>query len=44
MYADTIGSVKIISRDPYVKPALRFNYLSTQATSANGPKPCALHA
>ena len=30
MYADTIGSVKITSRDPYVKPALRFNYLSTQ--------------
>lgn len=30
MYADTIGSVKIISRDPRVKPALRFNYLSTE--------------
>ncbi|MEO8851183.1 MAG: choline dehydrogenase [Allobranchiibius sp.] len=30
MYADTIGSVKITSRDPYVKPALRFNYLSTR--------------
>ena len=29
MYADTRGSVEITSRDPRVKPALRFNYLST---------------
>lgn len=30
MYADTRGSVEIISRDPRDKPALRFNYLSTE--------------
>jgi choline dehydrogenase len=30
MYSDAIGSVKIKSRDPRVKPALRFNYLSTE--------------
>jgi choline dehydrogenase len=29
MYSDARGSVKIRSRDPRVKPALRFNYLST---------------
>ena len=29
MYSDARGSVKIKSTDPYVKPALRFNYLST---------------
>ena len=29
MYSDARGSVKIISRDPKVHPALRFNYLST---------------
>ncbi len=29
MYADTRGSVRIRSTDPYEKPALRFNYLST---------------
>ena len=29
MYADTRGSVKIRSADPYMKPALQFNYLST---------------
>jgi choline dehydrogenase len=29
MYADTRGSVKIVSRDPRRHPALRFNYLST---------------
>jgi choline dehydrogenase len=29
MYSDSRGSVKITSRDPGVKPALRFNYLST---------------
>src|SRR6185369_13411285 len=30
MYSDSRGSVKITSRDPKVKPALRFNYLSTE--------------
>ena len=30
MYSDARGSVKITSRDPQVKPALRFNYLSTE--------------
>ena len=29
MYSDSRGSVKIKSRDPLAKPALRFNYLST---------------
>jgi choline dehydrogenase len=29
MYSDVRGSVKIVSPDPRVKPALRFNYLST---------------
>jgi len=29
MYSDVRGSVKIISKDPAVHPALRFNYLST---------------
>ena len=29
MYSDARGSVKITSADPTVKPALRFNYLST---------------
>ena len=29
MYSDVRGTVKITSRDPRVKPALRFNYLST---------------
>ena len=29
MYSDARGSVKITSADPKVKPALRFNYLST---------------
>ncbi len=30
MYSDSRGSVKIISSDPRVHPALRFNYLSTE--------------
>lgn len=30
MYSDARGTVKITSRDPRVKPALRFNYLSTE--------------
>ncbi|HEX9032207.1 MAG TPA: choline dehydrogenase [Streptosporangiaceae bacterium] len=29
MYSDARGSVRIVSPDPAVKPALRFNYLST---------------
>ena len=29
MYSDTCGSVKVVSTDPRVHPALRFNYLST---------------
>jgi choline dehydrogenase len=29
MYSDARGSVKIVSHDPSVHPALRFNYLST---------------
>jgi choline dehydrogenase len=29
MYSDSRGSVKIVSTDPHVHPALRFNYLST---------------
>ena len=29
MYSDARGSVKIKSTDPFIKPALRFNYLST---------------
>jgi choline dehydrogenase len=29
MYSDARGTVKIVSRDPHVKPELRFNYLST---------------
>ncbi len=30
MYSDARGSVKITSTDPMAKPALRFNYLSTE--------------
>ncbi len=30
MYSDARGSIKITSKDPRVKPALRFNYLSTE--------------
>jgi choline dehydrogenase len=30
MYSDSRGSVKIVSPDPRVHPALRFNYLSTE--------------
>jgi choline dehydrogenase len=29
MYSDARGSVRIVSTDPHVHPALRFNYLST---------------
>jgi choline dehydrogenase len=30
MYSDARGSVKVRSADPHAKPALRFNYLSTE--------------
>jgi choline dehydrogenase len=30
MYSDARGSVKVVSTDPRVHPALRFNYLSTE--------------
>ncbi|MDP1711071.1 MAG: choline dehydrogenase [Candidatus Nanopelagicaceae bacterium] len=30
MYSDARGTIKIKSQDPFEKPALRFNYLSTQ--------------
>ncbi|HEX7474046.1 MAG TPA: choline dehydrogenase [Candidatus Limnocylindrales bacterium] len=30
MYSDARGSVKVVSRDPRVHPAIRFNYLSTE--------------
>jgi choline dehydrogenase len=30
MYSDSRGTVKITSLDPFTKPALRFNYLSTE--------------
>jgi choline dehydrogenase len=30
MYSDSRGTVKLKSKDPRVKPALRFNYLSTE--------------
>jgi choline dehydrogenase len=30
MYSDSRGSVKIVSRDPRVHPALKFNYVSTE--------------
>jgi choline dehydrogenase len=33
-YSDGRGSVKIVSRDPRVHPALRFNYLSTERDRA----------
>lgn len=29
MFSDAVGTVKIVSTDPHQKPALRFNYLST---------------
>jgi choline dehydrogenase len=30
MYSDARGTVKIVSKDPTVHPAIRFNYLSTE--------------
>ena len=34
MYSDSRGTVKLTSADPFVKPALRFNYLSTPTDRA----------
>jgi choline dehydrogenase len=38
MYSDTRGTVKITSADPTVKPALRFNYLSTDQDRREWPE------
>jgi choline dehydrogenase len=38
MYSDARGSVKIVSPDPRVKPALRFNYLSTEQDRREWPE------
>jgi choline dehydrogenase len=34
MYSDSRGTVKLTSAEPFDKPALRFNYLSTQTDRA----------
>ena len=34
MYSDSRGTVKLVSDDPFAKPALRFNYLSTPTDRA----------
>jgi choline dehydrogenase len=34
MYSDSRGTVKLTSADPFAKPALRFNYLSTPTDRA----------
>jgi choline dehydrogenase len=38
MYSDARGSVKIVSADPRVHPALRFNYLSTEQDRREWPE------
>jgi choline dehydrogenase len=38
MYSDSRGSVRIVSSDPAVKPALRFNYLSTDTDRREWPE------
>ncbi|HEY6961409.1 MAG TPA: choline dehydrogenase [Gaiellaceae bacterium] len=38
MYSDARGSVKIVSPDARVKPALRFNYLSTEQDRREWPE------
>ena len=38
MYSDVRGSVRITSPDARVKPALRFNYLSTRTIGASGSR------
>jgi choline dehydrogenase len=38
MFSDAVGSVKITSPDPRVKPALRFNYLSTEQDRREWPE------
>ena len=43
MYSDARGSVQITSADPRVKPALRFNYLSTAQDRREWVEACAPH-
>lgn len=38
MFSDAKGSIKITSTDPTVKPALRFNYLSTEQDRREWPE------
>ena len=38
MFSDALGSVKITSTDPRAKPALRFNYLSTEQDRREWPE------
>ncbi|HVU78980.1 MAG TPA: choline dehydrogenase [Gaiellaceae bacterium] len=38
MYSDARGTVRIVSDDPRVKPALRFNYLSTEQDRREWPE------
>ena len=38
MFSDALGSVKITSTDPRAKPALRFNYLSTDQDRREWPE------
>jgi choline dehydrogenase len=38
MFSDAKGSVKVVSKDPKVKPALRFNYLSTEQDRREWPE------
>lgn len=38
MFSDAKGSVKIVSKDPKAKPALRFNYLSTEQDRREWPE------
>ena len=38
MYSDARGTVKIVSTDPSVHPALRFNYLSTEQDRREWPE------
>lgn len=36
MYSNSRGSLKIKSKDPFEKPSIRFNYLSTEEDKKNG--------
>ena len=38
MFSDAVGSVKITSPDPHARPALRFNYLSTEQDRREWPE------